>query len=45
MVLGTLGSKAASAIPALRQSLNDEYSNVREAAAEALTKIAAGGAK
>ncbi|HEX4646654.1 MAG TPA: HEAT repeat domain-containing protein, partial [Verrucomicrobiae bacterium] len=39
MTLGQIGPAAKEAVPALRQALEDEYKNVREAAAEALKKI------
>ena len=39
MALGQIGPQAKAAIPALKQALQDEYKNVRDAAAEALKKI------
>jgi len=35
-----VGPAAQPVVPAVREALKDEYSNVREAAAEALKKIA-----
>jgi HEAT repeat protein len=37
--LGKVGPAARSALPALRRALDDEWSNVRKAAAEAVSKI------
>jgi len=37
--LGRIGPKAASAVPGIRAALNDEYPDVREAAAKALREI------
>jgi HEAT repeat protein len=38
--LGEIGPKAAPAVPALSQALNDEEERVREKAAQALQRIA-----
>jgi HEAT repeat protein len=40
MALGEAGPLAQAAAPALTKALADDYANVREAAAEALAKIA-----
>ena len=41
VTLGKLGADAQAALPALNDALNDTHSNVREAAAEALLRLAA----
>ena len=44
IVLGEVGPRAEAAAPALTKALADDYANVRQAAAEALTNIVCGNA-